>query len=263
MRDYANPLSLLAVVVLLACRFHADPESMSDTCGLVAVSLCFTVFIVDCALAVARALSHRPSLMLAVWAMVFLIIGSCILVAPHEESGDEGAQDVYRSLYAAWREGGNPYARDDSGDCLLSLAAALGKEQVVKELLAGPVPEEALKDAARCAAEADRVPMLSLLLEGGVRVDSPIAGSTLLCVASQNGCRNAVEFLLDQGADPNLADAEGTPPLIHAVIADNLTSVRLLVAKGADASRTDAQGRTAASYARLSEIRNLVTPSPL
>jgi ankyrin repeat protein len=120
-----------------------------------------------------------------------------------------------------------------------------------------------LAEAARRAAENGRVDVLKLLLERGTPVNAIAGSTTLLCAAAQNGRRKAVELLLQSGADANLADAEGTPPLIHAVLAESAPVVKLLMQAGADATRTDAQGRSAADYSRSEQMDSLLTATPL
>ena len=143
------------------------------------------------------------------------------------------------------------------------MAAYLGKKRVVEELLTrGDIPAGQPEVAACRAAEAGRADVLELLLAGGVQANAAVAGTTLLCAAVQNGQRVAVELLLQAGADANLADAEGTPPLVHAVLADSVPVVRLLLKAGADAGRTDAAGRDPISYSRSPSMDSALTTPP-
>ena len=81
-------------------------------------------------------------------------------------------------------------------------------------LAAGAVPPEQLAVAARRAAENGRTDVLQQLLAAGVAVNAPTGGTTLLCAAAQEGRAGTVALLLGAGADANLADSDGTPPLI-------------------------------------------------
>ena len=46
--------------------------------------------------------------------------------------------------------------------------------------------------------------------------------------AALSGCRETVRVLLDLGADPNMTDAEGRPPLFLALQAGDSVCVSLL-----------------------------------
>ena len=59
-----------------------------------------------------------------------------------------------------------------------------------------------------------------------------------------------VEALLDGGANPNLTNATGETPLITATLMRNVPMARILLDKGADPDRADRSGRTARDYAR-------------
>ena len=47
-------------------------------------------------------------------------------------------------------------------------------------------------------------------------------------LAAVDGCRETVRALLDLGADPNMTDAEGRPPLYAALQAGDAVCVSLL-----------------------------------
>ena len=91
-----------------------------------------------------------------------------------------------------------------------------------------------------------------MLLENGVPVNAAIHGSTLLCAAAAEGQPRVLALLLEQGALPDMVDAAGTPPLVHAVLSGNTAVVKALLAAGANPAACDAAGRSAASYS-LSE----------
>src|SRR4026209_2480466 len=75
------------------------------------------------------------------------------------------------------------------------------------------------------------------------------AGSPELLVAIRNGDHARVQKLLDSGADPNTADAEGTTALMHAVVESHVQMMRLLVGKGASVNTKNALDSTALMYA--------------
>ncbi len=263
MRDFVNPLVLLVVVVLLACRAGGVGDSVTLDGWILALTV--TAFIVNGALCMARLLARRRALMSVVWSMGYLILGSCawVLHGMVQQTADE-EQAALLVLKQAWQQGESPYQVDESGDSLFTTAASLGKAELVREVLTtGSAPAEQLAEAARRAAENGRVEVLKLLLTSGTPVNATAGSTTLLCAAAQNGQRKAVELLLQSGADVNLADAEGTPPLIHAVLAESTPVVKLLMQAGADATRTDAEGRSATDYSRSEQIDSLLTSTPI
>ena len=262
MRDYVNPLVLLGVVALFACRVSGMGGAATLDTWL--LTLCVTAFVADAAVGVARLLTHRRALMSVVWAVVFLILGCSVWVVRGDAVPDDAEAAHYRELKAAYAQGGNPLSAAEDGDCLLTVAASVGSEALVQEILRshGPVPAPVLAEAGRRAAENGRAAVLQLLLEHGLSADATAGSSTLLCAAAQNAAVSTTTLLLQKGAKPDMPDAEGTPPLIHAVQAESAPVVRLLLQAGANPAACDADGRDAASYSRSSEITDLLPPTP-
>ena len=163
MRDFVNPLVLLAGVVLLACRAGGGGDVVMLDGWILALTV--TAFIVNGALCMARLLARRRALMSVVWAMGYLILGSCawVLHGMVQQTADE-EQAALLVLKQAWQQGGSPFLVDESGDSLFTTAASLGKAELVQEGLAtGSAPAEQLAEAARRAAENGRVDVLKLL----------------------------------------------------------------------------------------------------
>lgn len=68
-----------------------------------------------------------------------------------------------------------------------------------------------------------------------------------------------VEALLNGGANPNSTNATGETPLITATLMQNVSLARLLLDKGADPDRADRSGRTARDYARQGDRNPVLT----
>ncbi len=253
-RDFYNPLLLLLVVVLLSCRIsHVGDAGSLEVWVMV---ICATGFVLDGALALARALTQRPSVMCVVWAMVFLLVGCSTWVMATANQGVETEDlDAYRTMYAQYREGADVNARNENGDTLLLLAVECGKENVVRTLLGNSdLTAEQLPQAAMRAIITNRVPELQMLLEAGVAADSATGGTTLLCAAAAYGNHAAVELLLEHGANALLADETGVSPLSNAVISGNTRVVKLLREAGASPTAADPDGREPASYSRSEKM---------
>ena len=85
---------------------------------------------------------------------------------------------------------------------------------------------------------------LALLIEAGCDVDRPVPGqlATPLLAAAFNGRSRAAKALLDAGARPDGAAADGTTPLAVAAWHGDTNCARVLLEHGADpgaARRTD------------------------
>jgi ankyrin repeat protein len=101
--------------------------------------------------------------------------------------------------------------------------------------------------------EADRNRIAALLLKYGARVNATIHhGETPLHEAALRNNVGLVQLLVENGADPNIQQAQGMTPLHFAFSAgeDRLQVVRLLLRHGADSSVTDEYGRTPKDYAK-------------
>ncbi|MCI4442973.1 MAG: ankyrin repeat domain-containing protein [Lentimicrobium sp.] len=84
---------------------------------------------------------------------------------------------------------------------------------------------------------------------------------TPLMAAVVKGNKDIVIALLENNANPNLTDANGTTALIYAVQFNNKDIVKLLLNFKADKSKIDNNGKTAFEYAVFSgneEIINLI-----
>ena len=258
MKDYANPALLLAVVILLACQTTADTEATANLVNVWILALCVTGMLVDGALALAKALAHRPSLMSVVWAVAFMILGSCAWAMRLAPVSDE--QAAYREQLHAVQD---PLARDAEGETLLSRAAALGQVNEVRRILNSVSPTEAqLSEAGMRAAENNKVDVLEELARLGLSAEATVNGVPLLHAAAQNGACEAMEWLLLRGARVNDRDADGSTALIQAATSGSVSAVKLLLRHGADAQLRDNTGHSPLDFARNEEMENLLLPTP-
>ncbi|QYU69199.1 ankyrin repeat domain-containing protein [Leptolyngbya sp. 15MV] len=76
-------------------------------------------------------------------------------------------------------------------------------------------------------------------------------GVTPLALASNLGFNDGVEALIDGGARVDVTNSAGETPLISAVHRRDAGLIRVLLANGANADRTDNSGRSAREYAAL------------
>lgn len=89
------------------------------------------------------------------------------------------------------------------------MAAGAGQlERVRNEIDTLKQESEELVDVYRCAAVCDRVEVVEFLLANGLDVNTEIDGATALHWAAWEAKPRMVEFLLEQGADPNIQDGK-------------------------------------------------------
>ena len=76
-------------------------------------------------------------------------------------------------------------------------------------------------------------------------------GTVPLQIAAQLGFIEGVEQLIKRGAEVDVSDSTGETPLISAVHRRDIKLVEMLVANGGNPDRTDNSGRSARDYAML------------
>lgn len=264
MKVLINPILLLVVMLLLAWKILAG-ETLSEHVlmqpDIWVLSLCVTGCVVNGALSIAKAMTHRAPLMGVVWSVAFLVLGCCAwVVVSHGDAATREDERTYSQMKKAWQsQQADPLAVNEQGQSLITLAAALGKKNDLQKLLQLPIPEEQKIAAAFRAAESGKKETLTHLLQtAGVSPNIAAEGSTLLCTAICQGRKDTAAALIQLGANVNQADAEGLTPLMHAVINEDTAAVRLLLQHHADTSITTPSGRDAASYSHAEAISDLL-----
>ncbi len=279
MKAFINPLLLILCILLLAFGATTWLQALGGTTppdeaaqlssAEWVLYICLMAVIVNGALGLARALSQRPSLPSIGWAVLFLLFGSSVwaITRTPVESLTSAEKQLLAERVIAWQGGQlNPYSPDENGDSLLTLAAGLGQQDLLADLLADPSALQAHPDAfaraAHRAAERNRDNTLRQLLAAGLPPDARWEGMTILHTATLCRAHRALACLLELGAPVNETDADDATPLHHAVLADDEEAIRLLLQHGADPTLGDADGRTPASYARSESILNALSPAP-
>ncbi|MEJ2717725.1 MAG: ankyrin repeat domain-containing protein, partial [Deltaproteobacteria bacterium] len=131
-------------------------------------------------------------------------------------------------------QGANVNAETTSDDTALSLAAGLGRLNILRLLLArGARADFVTRDGLTllmCAASTGNTPVLKVLLDGGSDAEARDShGNTALMLAACNGYAAAVKTLTGHRADIHARNRDGRTALMMAAEKGNLDAVRTLI----------------------------------
>ena len=167
--------------------------------------------------------------------------------------------------------GANPNAGIPTGESILMTAAATGDPATLKLLLTAGAKVNAAEQtqgqtALMYAARENHADAIKVLVEAGADVNArsralewpefkfntggmiytvqPVGGWSAAMFAAREGAAAAIRALADGKADLNLADPDGTTPLILAIINARFDTAVVLLEKGADPNVADQMGMT-------------------
>ena len=108
------------------------------------------------------------------------------------------------------------------------------------------------------AAGAGNIEAIKQHLAAGTDLNAKdvVAGWTPLNYAVMSGEKEAVEVLIDNGADVNVKDKYGSTPLHDASLGKHNEVVELLISKGADVNAKRGDGDTPLDKATMLDITN-------
>ena len=128
----------------------------------------------------------------------------------------------------------------------LKLSSRYGHVEVVRLLIEYGAAVDALNIALCQAIEGKHTEVITLLLDSGADLTSPIAqlGCSAWIFACRRGNLSMVRLLLDRGADPNAVETDGgLTPLMVSLLFPEI--IRILFEHGADPNRPFPDGSTA------------------
>ena len=96
------------------------------------------------------------------------------------------------------------------------------------------------------------------LIEHSEDIDSNSGYGTPLMAATVKKNTQLIELLLKKGADPNKTDANGSTALHYAVIFNFNDIVALLVNANASKTLRDNRGKTASDYAKITDNKKII-----
>lgn len=121
------------------------------------------------------------------------------------------------------------------------------REEVKLFLKAGMAPDAG---GALCTATAEgNLDVLMILAEAGANLEGPCERGTPLLIATREGFSEIGDYLASRGAKVEVADEVGTTALMHAASRCDMTLVESLLEKKADATKKNAKGWTAWTFA--------------
>lgn len=142
-------------------------------------------------------------------------------------------------------------ARDSVGHTPLSISAAYARWEIFQYLIGAGADVNIVTKAngtpMHSACQYDRPDMIRLLLEKGaapsMKVRDVYGEYSPMLRAVQRGCEGVVEFLLDNGADPEEATKEGWNALHLAAKCGHRHLYKLLTERGVSPEAKDKEGR--------------------
>lgn len=102
------------------------------------------------------------------------------------------------------------------------------------------------------------IAVAKFLIENSKTINTSSDMGTALMAATYKGQVELVQLLLEKNANPNIADSNGTTPLIYAVMSRNTNIISLLLKYKADKAHRDKDGKTAFEFAVFSENQEII-----
>ncbi len=181
-------------------------------------------------------------------------LGLAALAGPAEDELLIAAQrDDGKRVMVLMLRGADPNARNAKRQTALHVALSQESERAVKSLLEHPgLDVNAINQAGETplmlAALKGRIDWAESLLARGALVNEP--GWNALHYAASGPSPDLVSWLLAKGAEIDAPSPNGTTALMMAAGYGPLTSVERLLKAGADPTRRNQQGLSAADFAR-------------
>lgn len=107
------------------------------------------------------------------------------------------------------------------------------------------------------AAYNNQIEVVKILLKSGAKVNYSFSQGNALHGAAYRGHQEIASHLIKAGCNTNLADENGSTPLMYATIGQHATLASLLLKHGADPLLKDNTGTSALEYAQSLGLKKL------
>lgn len=176
----------------------------------------------------------------------FLLAIAAVCAGPASDTALLSAinRDDEKAVVALLHSGADPKAANRYGVTPLSLACTNGNSAIVDALLkAGADPNTPIpggETPLMTASRTGKVPPIKAVLARGAVVDyrEPVRGQTALMWAAAEGNVDAVNILIQAGADVHARIDSGFTPLLFAAREGRIGVVQALLKAGADVNET-------------------------
>lgn len=103
--------------------------------------------------------------------------------------------------------------------------------------------------------------LIDLLLAHGGKINEPdgFGHTALMELIYAHGHEDLINYLLEKGANPNVADARGFTPFLAVIRNEDAAMTRLFLQHGAKLEQTDSMGRTPLIFAACMQRANQIT----
>ncbi|RKP52851.1 ankyrin repeat domain-containing protein [Trinickia fusca] len=161
--------------------------------------------------------------------------------------------DDVKEINKQLAKGLDPNATDPQGMPLIVLAAREKSDKVAAVLAANPKTDvdqldRADENAMMLASLNGDITIVKLLIDKDAEINKK--GWAPLHYAAANGHDDIAQLLLDRSAYIDAASPNGTTPLMMAARGNHASTIKLLLAAGADASLKNQLGLTALDFAK-------------
>lgn len=180
-------------------------------------------------------------------------------LVPLVVAAQSGKVDLVKLLL---KKGVDIAVKDERGHTAFDVAANEGIRQILQKQAQEKFSEKIVEQLKKTRVTEPEKQQLSAYISVGADVNQYTGDGTTykktLIEAAKFGNRELVEYLLQNNANVNVKDSDGSTALFWAAVRGDQDLVKLLIDKGADVNEKDNQGSTALHVAAQHEHSGVV-----